>query len=469
MALVALLVLAAVVTVGVRPDAGGGDDAVVLPRELVPRQPAERAPAAGDVPSGLQPCLQSDAPCSTGSLDTGGLVDARVRADGTVLLLRDQGREVSWVSRSGGTLRSSFTADVDPVEVPADWLGGGHEADGDVVGAALVTPDAIARAGDVEVPPPAAPPPVLVRTTLGGLLGFPADLRGRGWHLPAPRGDRLDVLAVVDDVVLLGRGDAEVRAIDVTDGTTRWVADLDGRLNGPPLRVVALTTDVVALLGPQQVLALDVADGIERWRSPTPGARIVAAGAAGELVLVLDVQVTLTATDLRTGERRWAVPVATSLSNAIDLTGDAGTVVVRLDPSTSRLDRRNVRVLGLDPADGDVRWVHLYATDLPSWPLTLVDGLALQQGTDAPGAVSALDLAGGRLAWSATPGEERAQLLPVGRGLVALAEEEVVRIVVAATGRRTATFSLPPGARVVAAGAGLVIVADGDRLDVVAV
>jgi outer membrane protein assembly factor BamB len=469
-ALAALLVVSVVVAIGVRPSQPGEGE-VVVPEDVLPRTPVDSAPAAGDVPGGVLPCVQSDAPCTTGTLRPQDVVDARVRSDGTVLLLHDAGRTVSWVSRSGSTLRATRTTDVRAAPLDPPYPFGTRDVDetvDDVRAIGFATGPTVASPGDVEVPPPSARPPVLLRTAAGGLLGFPPDLRATGWYLPPPDHKRLEVLAVVDGLALVSAEVGTLRAVSVADGSTRWLASRPGS-NDAPVRLVTVTSRVAVLDGGTGLLALDLTDGSEAWRVDPAGGRLVAAGAAGDLVLTLDTEVTLTARRAATGEEVWAVPLATTLAAAVDLTGDGTTVVVRLDPPAGRtFPQRNVRVLGVDPDDGDVRWVHLYATDLPTWPLTIVDGLALQQGTDAPAAVSALDLRRGQLAWSATPGEERGQLLELGRGLVALVEEDVVRIVVAATGRRTATFELGDG-RVLAAGAGIVVVARDGQVDLVAV
>lgn len=141
-----------------------------------------------------------------------------------------------------------------------------------------------------------------------------------------------------------------VVAIDGASGQDAW------RLNlGTPIAAGVGSDGQTAAVVTQSNQLIAIADGRELWRVRLPARAFTAPLVAGARVFVLTADRTVTAFDARNGARLWvqsrtAEPLVLSQSGALLAVGD--TLVAGLSS----------RLVGLNPANGSVRWEAPIAT-----------------------------------------------------------------------------------------------------------
>ena len=294
------------------------------------------------------------------------------------------------------------------------------------------------------------------------------------WQSLPPVGEaRTGVLA--GDTVLIvtrdGRGEAGVvAALDGDAGRARWTAPAatDAEIHA--------SGDLAIVVGPDHLLRLDLRTGEERWRWPTsapggpalvPGSIAAPVVASGSELVSLDASSgsvrwsasvprlrgaalagpgrlvavagdgRMVGLDALTGSVDWDVRLAFNDRSAVRIHGAPGLALVAIDSPGTRGGARTSRLVAIDPATGEVRWVHLYLSRTDRQGVQLTPTAALLVGTTSPGTVAALDLDSGLVRWQRDLGDDPAHARVVGRRVVAASGRDVV-LLTADEGREVA-------------------------------
>ncbi|MFC7068064.1 PQQ-binding-like beta-propeller repeat protein [Halobaculum lipolyticum] len=193
----------------------------------------------------------------------------------------------------------------------------------------------------------------------GGPFGFAAyDHDGAlRWRLPPASADDDDptsrrfgsprVAAVRDGRAYLSWG-AQLRAVDVADGSTVWSHDPDG----PTASTVVAGSDVLVRTSLDGVEAVTT-EGDRAWRADWPGGAVVRPAVADGVAYVAGLTGHVVAYDLADGEHLWSRTVDPGgfAQGTTATVSETAVHLLRVDPG-----ERTVRVLALDRADGEVDW-----------------------------------------------------------------------------------------------------------------
>ena len=157
----------------------------------------------------------------------------------------------------------------------------------------------------------------------------------------------------------------KVVALDPDDGDVLWRRPVPNEPSGPPVLSGGLVHPLLSLS--RGLLALDPASGEPTWwqEAAVHDNSVV----AGDTLLLMGADGTLTALDSATGDRRWRRP----------LPGHSAPVVLHSFPGdplayavSTSLDGSRTRVTAVDPRSGEVRWEAEMAGYL--WPAGTADG-----------------------------------------------------------------------------------------------
>ena len=112
---------------------------------------------------------------------------------------------------------------------------------------------------------------------------------------------------VAGDTVYFGC-DETMYALDPADGSTRWSVEIAGFVGGSPV----VDDDTVYFAGDETVYGLDTADGTERWTTAVDGSRLRVSAQAGDTLYARGWD-GIYALDGADGTERWRVDFPTSL------------------------------------------------------------------------------------------------------------------------------------------------------------
>lgn len=349
------------------PTAGEGPRVLAAPAPSPALAPCER-------PGATELCIRWRRPRAH---------DQPVLADGPTVFLAQSGGAVAALDRASGDVRWSTPGTVGPI----------------VDGAA--SPAALTLVGAGGGP------------SGDGLAGLDPEDGSLAWTAPAD-GPSVDVHLASGAVLVLEPG--RLRRLDAASGVERWERPTRDPAG---VQLISTTDEVTFVSSERTVTALDNADGDARWAVPVPGLRTAAVADPGSLV-ALDGEGRMLGLDTSEGTVRWDTRLAYNSRSAVRVYGVPGTVIAAIDPPVADDGSRTSRIVGIDPATGAVRWVHLYRSTVDRRGIVLTPDVALLVGTSRPGAVAALDLRTGGMAWQHDLGDDPAHARPVdGRVLVA--------------------------------------------------
>lgn len=243
--------------------------------------------------------------------------------------------------------------------------------------------------------------------------------------------------AVVGDSVFIASTDGVVHALDFATGAERWRHELGAEVGAAsPL---AIDASIVVADQAGSVHALDPETGTERWLTATGGPIAGAAALSGGRVVVATETGLALALDPASGSVDWQVPLPGGVGRSIAATDElvycalTGGLLVALRNSDGSLawearvatdgvggtptiasdlvfaaaglgseDRETRGVVALDAATGTERWRLASTRGEDMHAPAVLDGRAYIAGKDAT--VTAVDVATGRVAWTATTG-----------------------------------------------------------------
>lgn len=283
------------------------------------------------------------------------------------------------------------------------------------------------------------------------------------WSTPVTIGEVVDGTASEPALALVGAGGRPqdgLAGVDPRDGALLWTAPAASSESE-----VAPDGDAWLVLEPGLLRRLDVDTGAERWRWPSRDPAAVHLVASTDSAIVVASDHTVTALDRATGNARWAVPVprlrgtavadpaslvaldgdgrmlgitttdgtvrwdtrlAFDARSAVRVTGTEHLVLVAIDPPLADDGTRTPRIVGVDPRTGAVQWVHLYRSAVDRRGIVATADVAVLVGTTRPGAITALDLGTGGIAWQKDLGEDPAHVRVVDGQVLAASGREVV-------------------------------------------
>jgi outer membrane protein assembly factor BamB len=241
------------------------------------------------------------------------------------------------------------------------------------------------------------------------------------------RGPIATTPAIADDLVLVADADKNLWALDLADGHARWVYRFGDVVAASP----AVATDsVVVASDDNRLTSLALADGAPRWRTSLSAPVTAAPALSGDLVVVADRTGSVTAHDLGSGDVVW--------SQELEDTAAAGpsvgeeTVVVADAAGT---------VVAFDLADGRSRWQassHYY----PSGGFAVGGGVAVVGASDRR--LMAFDLRSGDVAWSVPHRRFRAAPVLVGDEVVTVTRDGTIQVRTSGDGTLARDWALPP-------------------------
>jgi eukaryotic-like serine/threonine-protein kinase len=242
---------------------------------------------------------------------------------------------------------------------------------------------------------------------------------------------------VVGASVFFASTDGVVHALDFATGSERWRVELGAKVGAAsPLAIDAgiVVADQVGI-----VHALDLASGTERWQTATGGPIAGAAALAGGRVVVATENGLALALDPETGSIQWQVPLPSGVGRSIAATDDlvycalSDGLLAALRSSDGSLawqarvgtggvggtptiasglvfaaaglgseDRETRGVVALDAETGTEHWRFPSVQGEDMHAPAVLDGRAYIAGKDA--SVTAVDIATGRVAWTAATG-----------------------------------------------------------------
>jgi len=305
----------------------------------------------------------------------------------------------------------------------------------------------------------------------------PSSLR-RVWSVDTGPGIVFSSPVIADGRVFVGTTDGQLEARDLETGEQLWVHDVGDQLRGSP--GVSDGTVVVGGGIDGGLVALDAETGEVQWRVETPGQLTVYTqptvidGVVYANTGPSEVDDSVYAVDLASGDVRWSTPVAVGIFNGAASDGERLFVtsadeasVVALDRATGAVEWTVTRtgetfysaasvadgivyttttndagldgtVLALDATDGSVVWQRPDHGDAQGSSPAVYGDLVIT-GTHANGAVVAYDRATGETAWRyQDSGPVSSSLMTTADGYVLGGSQldSVVFALDAATGRR---------------------------------
>lgn len=297
------------------------------------------------------------------------------------------------------------------------------------------------------------------------------------WGTPVGIGDLHDAtVGPAGVIVVAGAGGPEageaVASLDPRDGSVRWsvvaraTVEVEGSAHGPLLfepsglrhldpdtgaerwrwdtndpagvELVQGTEHAPIVSTARTLSAIDLGTGAPRWQVSLPQLRGAASGGDGRLV-ALGGGGGLVGVDQDAGTIDWESRLAFGDRSAVRIVGTDGLVMVEIAPQPGPDGNRTLRVVGVDPTGGSVRWVHLYRTAAERRGMVLTPTTAVLVGTTTAGTIASLDLASGRIVWQRELGPEPAHVRVVGD------------LVLAASGRNLLLLAAEDGSVVAAA------------------
>jgi outer membrane protein assembly factor BamB len=198
--------------------------------------------------------------------------------------------------------------------------------------------------------------------------------------------------SVTDGVAVVGSWDGRVYAMDVATGKTRWVHHtvgdtLDLKREGYDRRAIQSTAaivDGVVFLGSRDdgFYALDFATGERRWRSSHRTSWVVGSPAArdGKAYVGSSDGHFIHSVDVASGRELWRTPVGSNVLSSPVLAGDLLVV------GTATTNAGRGELLALEAATGTVRWRLPFADAV--WSSPVVVGREIFIGCDDGGVVA---------------------------------------------------------------------------------
>ena len=198
--------------------------------------------------------------------------------------------------------------------------------------------------------------------------------------------------SVSNGVAVVGSWDGRVYAIDVATGKTRWVHrtvgdTLDLKREGYDRRAIQSTAaivDGVVFLGSRDdgFYALDFATGERRWRSSHRTSWVVGSPAArdGKAYVGSSDGHFIHSMDVASGRELWRTPVGSNVLSSPVLAGDLLVV------GTATTNAGRGELLALEAATGTVRWRLPFADAI--WSSPVVVGREIFIGCDDGGVVA---------------------------------------------------------------------------------
>jgi outer membrane protein assembly factor BamB len=210
-------------------------------------------------------------------------------------------------------------------------------------------------------------------------------------------------VTVDGSMAFVGANGGRIYAVDLTDGSVAWTAEL-----GRPVTSPVAVADGKVLVGMQStsssrlptVVALDAADGEELWRVDDEGAAAIVSTVAADATTAYvafsgSQESSIDAIDLESGSRTWHA----RLPRLFDPAATAPPVIT--DDAVLITDALGV-TFALDPADGTRRWdFALNQNVFRAAPVAVGDHVLV--GT-VDGDFVALDAADGELVWRSATG-----------------------------------------------------------------
>lgn len=212
-----------------------------------------------------------------------------------------------------------------------------------------------------------------------------------------------------------------LRSIDPVTGVERWA----WRTEDPAgVELVPGTGDIPVVVSSGRMTGLEPLGGTVRWELPLPALRGVAPAGHGRLVAV-DGDGGLVGVDAGSGVIRWQSRLAFGDRSGVRLWSAEDLLVVVVDPPLADDGTRTPRVVGVDPASGAVRWVHLYRSSVERRGIVLEPTAAILVGTTSAGTIASLDLGTGGIAWQRDLGEGPAHVRIVGDRVLAASGRDI--------------------------------------------
>ena len=256
------------------------------------------------------------------------------------------------------------------------------------------------------------------RGEAGVVAAMDSDAGHARWTAPAATD--AEIHASGDLAIVVGP-DHLVR-LDLRTGEERWRWPTSAP-GGPALVTGSIAAPVVT--SGSELVALDPASGSVRWSASVPRLRGAALTGPERLVAVAG-DGRMVGLDAGTGSVDWDVRLAFNDRSAVRVHGAPGLALVAIDSPDTRGGARTSRLVAIDPATGEVRWVHLYLSRTDRQAVQLTPTAALLVGTTSPGTVAALDLDSGLVRWQRDLGDDPAHARVVGRRVVAASGRDVV-------------------------------------------
>jgi len=224
-----------------------------------------------------------------------------------------------------------------------------------------------------------------------------------GWPQPftGAQGDFVASGVVADDILVIGNGDGNVYALDVTNGSSAWPQPFhtQGRVWASPL-ILSDTVYIASL--DHNLYALDLQTGAERWRFTTSGAVASRPLALNGTLYFGAFDYRLYAVDLTTHETRWTFQGENWFWGTPATDGDT---IYAADVDGN--------IYALDSETGLLRWTQKVEQIVRLGPQLSSDGQVLLIGGNG-GAIYALSAADGTPLWSRAGGGQIAAMVVAG-------------------------------------------------------
>lgn len=232
-----------------------------------------------------------------------------------------------------------------------------------------------------------------------------------------------DGIVFVSESHRLGAPPASIYAVESSDGTDQWTAEI-GRRGGTPPTV----SEGAVYVGGDAIYALETGTGAQKWRFPTDSDEGFEAAVAvdGDTIFVGDAANggTMYAIDTNSGQLTWKVSVSTEIASRAAITaetvyfGTVGKTVYALNRATRQIrwstrlddhvfegpivDETTVYVnggqylYGLDATTGEKRWKSVKGDNFAT---PVLDQGIIYVGTDG-GVLYAISAISGEIQWA---------------------------------------------------------------------